>query len=866
MSSHMPVDFFDSLNFRFAWRSYQKRVLEDLETHLADQKLHIVAPPGSGKTILGLEVVRRLAARTLILSPTTVIRDQWIARLKLFGADDAAIYSECSTDLHHMKMVTSSTYQGMYVACKNDALRIDGIQTLVLDEAHHLKHEWWRALTRLIKDHDKIKLISLTATPPFDSTGAEWNRYEALCGPIDAEIFVSELVGTGTLVPHQDYFYCCELTAGEKQHFQALENAFHDVMYDLIQDHNLFDWIACHPWITHPVIHIEDIQKRVLAFFSMIVVGKQVGVNTYQVLKVFDWMTCREIPECNPLWLERFLEFFLKSPNGQFKNEDFVEVTRRKLKRIGVLRGHKVSFEDNHAITKIFKESAAKLEGVGDLLTFEYELLGSALRMVVLTDRIRKEFLNDEGIGEQTQQLGVVPIFQSLIALPLAEICMTVLTGSLIIVHASIVERTAVLADEQSLDYTLSVHLDHASYFNLKFKSNQLAKWVGIFTQLFDEGLFQVLIGTCSLLGEGWDCPCANTLIMATDMGSYATTNQIRGRVLRLHGKDPRKAAHIWHLCSRIHYEHLEKPGIKLMGDHKDTEYEKMVHRFDQFEGVSLAEPIHIRTGIVRLHHDTSLSNQALNHYFTGFAQYRSHLKMMWEQAIAGQDEREPVKKKIRIVSVNTKGLVHADLLDALYGCAVNRSILSFGGFGVSACLLFSVIPLGVVFAGASLVPLYAAVRAWQQHRNFSDNKRYLQKTSKVLVAALRTNGMIDGQFFNKASIKYDTKNQELLLDDLSFADRNIVYFHLRQILQPAVDARYLLEHNFGDAKLYQSLPESFSRKKSLAQCYHACWQKEFGQCELVYLRRREHQQQRLEASLQWLQQGEHIKLSEAWV
>ncbi|MCI0692586.1 hypothetical protein L0337_11355 [candidate division KSB1 bacterium] len=42
---------------------------------LNDNHLHIIAAPGSGKTILGLEVVRRLNKPALILSPTLAVRD-----------------------------------------------------------------------------------------------------------------------------------------------------------------------------------------------------------------------------------------------------------------------------------------------------------------------------------------------------------------------------------------------------------------------------------------------------------------------------------------------------------------------------------------------------------------------------------------------------------------------------------------------------------------------------------------------------------------------------------------------------------------------------------------------------------------------
>jgi superfamily II DNA or RNA helicase len=52
------------MKFRFPWRSYQARVLAELDIHLDDRHLHVVAAPGSGKTILGLEVMARLGKPT----------------------------------------------------------------------------------------------------------------------------------------------------------------------------------------------------------------------------------------------------------------------------------------------------------------------------------------------------------------------------------------------------------------------------------------------------------------------------------------------------------------------------------------------------------------------------------------------------------------------------------------------------------------------------------------------------------------------------------------------------------------------------------------------------------------------------------
>ena len=50
----------DTLQFRGSWRDYQDRVLQNSQKYLADGKLHIVAAPGSGKTTLGIELLRRL--------------------------------------------------------------------------------------------------------------------------------------------------------------------------------------------------------------------------------------------------------------------------------------------------------------------------------------------------------------------------------------------------------------------------------------------------------------------------------------------------------------------------------------------------------------------------------------------------------------------------------------------------------------------------------------------------------------------------------------------------------------------------------------------------------------------------------------
>src|SRR6201991_4477511 len=70
---------FDDLKFFGEWRPYQKAALHAFESDRANgnKKTHIVAPPGSGKTLLGVELIRRVGKRALVLAPNQGIQQQW---------------------------------------------------------------------------------------------------------------------------------------------------------------------------------------------------------------------------------------------------------------------------------------------------------------------------------------------------------------------------------------------------------------------------------------------------------------------------------------------------------------------------------------------------------------------------------------------------------------------------------------------------------------------------------------------------------------------------------------------------------------------------------------------------------------------
>jgi superfamily II DNA or RNA helicase len=105
-----PSPFAD-LRFRYPFRKYQQMVLEVVARGDGDHKHHIVAPPGAGKTIVGLELVRRFGRPALVFAPTTTIQRQWQEKAALFTEDANWLAQHTSLDASQLADITILTYQ-----------------------------------------------------------------------------------------------------------------------------------------------------------------------------------------------------------------------------------------------------------------------------------------------------------------------------------------------------------------------------------------------------------------------------------------------------------------------------------------------------------------------------------------------------------------------------------------------------------------------------------------------------------------------------------------------------------------------------------------------------------------------------------
>ena len=105
---------FADLTFQGQLRPSQADVVRLVTEQLSDQRTwHIVAPPGSGKTVLGLYLWAHHVQRpAVVLSPNSAIQSQWARRVDLF-TPAAASSDLVSTSPRRTGLLTSLTYQSI---------------------------------------------------------------------------------------------------------------------------------------------------------------------------------------------------------------------------------------------------------------------------------------------------------------------------------------------------------------------------------------------------------------------------------------------------------------------------------------------------------------------------------------------------------------------------------------------------------------------------------------------------------------------------------------------------------------------------------------------------------------------------------
>lgn len=358
------------MNFNGDWRDYQARILEDMDKHFDDRRLHVVAAPGAGKTILGLEIVRRIARPALIFAPTIGIREQWAQRLCPLFLSAPPDGGSISRDLADALELTLTTYQALDSLRRGEeldalvqTLNSRGPLTLVLDEAHHLRREWWKCLNELANRLEDVRLVALTATPPYDASFVEWSHYEDLCGSIDLGIGIPELVRNGDLCPHQDQLILSEPTEDALALLDRRRAAIGQLHLDLCEDIALLDWLAAHPWLTDPEVNVERILEAPEMLSAVLVLLASAGRNVPRPPLKLLGVSARDVPPPSVFWLERFLDGVTFRNSASFPLDPVrLKGLRDLLHSHGLIESGRVRLQHTRSVFKLMTSSLAKLD------------------------------------------------------------------------------------------------------------------------------------------------------------------------------------------------------------------------------------------------------------------------------------------------------------------------------------------------------------------------------------------------------------------------------------------------------------------------------------------------------------------------
>jgi len=855
-------NIFDNAFFRHTWRKYQKQVLDELETHLHDARLHIVAAPGSGKTLLGLEVMIRINKPTLVLAPSIAIRNQWAVRFQKDFLDKEMLPDWISFDVKNPKLLTIATYQGLHAAfsdVKNDAQEdavieeeneatVDDteeftntkadiiigefvkqqIGTIIIDEAHHLRNAWWNSLLYLKEHIPAAHMVSLTATPPYDVSPQEWKNYEALCGPVDAEVSVPELVLEKNLCPHQDFAYFNALSEEESAIVQNFRSNVREFRLNLLQNKEFAHVLLNHPHVLNPDAHQEIIFSNPEYYVSIISYFREANIPIPWNFHSMMTSSTGGIQSFSLQFTEILLEHIIyRDQYVTSTHKKLVDSIRKGLQEFGGIEKRAVVLTDNLETKRLSSESINKMNSILDIVKAEHKNLGSALRMVILTDFIRKE----------STKLGVVPIFERIRKSFAGSRKIGVLSGSLIVIPASAKEKL----QEITKDVSFTALETDPEYLEVAIRAKN-DTIVHSITELFNAGYIEILVGTKSLLGEGWDAPTINSLVLASFVGSFMLSNQMRGRAIRIDKQNPGKVSNIWHLIS-----------IENGDEEAGYDFEILQRRFKAFVGLSHSGQT-IENGLDRLNLGYPPFNEAYieakNTETVLVASEREVTRNNWIATL----EKGSIQKMIHEIKTKRKSLpkkfVLYNTLYALFWRSFAVGLYFFiENFRLVEKVFNSIasydaqLLLAVVFVVPLLISIPAFCKTlWLFLKNGSIENN-MQRVAEVVVKSLIFNSTVKTPF-EKLQI-LTTKNPDGTiscgLKGATVYEESVFIDCLEEITNPIQNPRYILTRhsrfNFFLRNDYHAVPEILATKKTVAVYFSKLWSKLIGSNKLIYTR-----------------------------
>lgn len=567
------------LKFTGTWRPYQAAVLSKVENYLDDSKLHLIAAPGSGKTVLGIEIVNRLAKPTVVVVPRLSIQRQWVAAIeKLFEAssDNVVTISQTVDKPAMIMVITYQALESLQQQWSGQSLTVLGAPdgfVLVLDECHHMLGSWADTASGLISAGYIDKVVALTATPPIDAMPAAWAKYQHVCGTADFEISAAELVSHKSLCPHQDFVYVSDPLTFENNVIQDIQKRRKALENNLLTAPEMTTIIASSLVLFESLGSSFQIEHIDALNALRHVTAKMGTLESHR--EVHSWLEGDVMRNDYDLqMLETYLDFVFKPQAITAHDSNAVNMVKSWCRDAGFWEDNRPCLITPGAVRGLLDNSGSKIESICNIAKNEFATLGDALRLLVLVDFIgtmESDFGEDDrdivlSAGAQRRLTAIGAFAALLTQFDAVRAQMALVTGEVCIVPHWLAAQCGINTDKTASE---RVGDSHYSVSGRKASIDQL---VATCTDEMRAGGLKILVGTASLLGEGWDCDAINALVLASQIASFVTSNQMRGRAIRINPNQPDKVANIWHLLTCSGDAALDK-----------VDFDKLARRFEGF-------------------------------------------------------------------------------------------------------------------------------------------------------------------------------------------------------------------------------------------------------------------------------------------
>jgi superfamily II DNA or RNA helicase len=447
-------------------------------------------------------------------------------------------------------------------------LKEAGVRLVILDECHHLVGHWGRILNGISEYLDNPVVVGLTATPPDaeEADATDWSIYETLLDEIDYEVPVPAVIKDGFLAPYKDLCYFVRPTDDELEYISNTSDRMQEILDVLQHVTEGEDRLSLNQWAYQTLEKMElplrpaknwgEYEKRftTFAWAARVLLAKDdvsLPTNARELSQ-------EEIDDCEDLlaYCVPVIDPYVRLYLMRTKNAQHLELANRVKSHLRLL-GSQITETGNQRcaspVTRILAYSKSKALALIPILTREQEMLGEAIRAVVVCDYEKTSAVAPEVSHILDSEVGgAVAAFRTLLQDSDTDRLDPVLvTGSTVLVDDDLYLIFHEYASQwlQQKGYEVELRWgDQDGYRMLKARG---ADWVPrvyieLVTEFFQAGYTRCLVGTRGLLGEGWDANKINVLVDLTSVTTSMSVNQLRGRSIRLDGDVPRKLAHNW--------------------------------------------------------------------------------------------------------------------------------------------------------------------------------------------------------------------------------------------------------------------------------------------------------------------------------